>query len=1079
MGAGSTLPQGGQVLAELFEAVQRGILPLEHACQRAGEAGRDGRVGAAAISTVAEIAFRRAPSDWRSSWNLVCLVHAAADAAWTATQDAGGDREVGQAFAQACADLVTVAHSGLTEAGDIRLFRTAREVAERGLAVARELRLDRTQGVMLQRRGSLVLDCYTANRTSNNHANEFEAWVSRATDTRDPDLISAMSTPGARPPDVPVRQWPAPLEAMDLAERDLRAALELVGPQRRGRVLKALAQTLVWRGIFGGPPGGAELVAVCEEALSALPPDDVESRLSVKAILDYERREESGGGKRPRRLRPLLRRRGQRGEVAERLDEDAERLIRRMETDWEDVLTTAGPDDAWDAVTQAVGLLAEPDPQRALLLLQRQRGLAEQWAREEPRHRHHALTVDLVARSLAPLRLRARIWRGAGDFDAVAAHVLDAARRRSMSTEAIGGALSLVMLASTKFNREQVGIEAAQLLPEAAPELSDRYADSYRDLVANLAIGEGVNREQAQDYTTAVSYHLLAADLFRQQGMAGRMVTALRYVADLVADGGVGNGGLSNVTEVSAWTGAHALQVELLAPRSGPPVLQRLVRVVLAHQIRHGTSFEELMVLLQAAKGRRFAAILERGTAGWRWEPEVDALLAEEARLEAALPAAQSPLQVPHWEAGLDVEDLVTAYTSDYETSPSDTPEGALTNVRRAVERLVIGGLSAAEPEAASPVSLEALRAALRPQTALLQMFVGQWVDHAVAIYALLVTKQRAYVFAAREEFPFPVVPIGLEHGGREVHVPPDGLVVASVRRCVQDEPAPWPLTDEAADELDGIGRSRLGVVYDHLDELAAEGITHLLVVPHGASHFLPLHLAGPPGQPIADRFVVTYLSNLAQLTTRAAPPRAAGTAVFALGYGDQPGMPYLASSELEARAIADVVGVEPVLDSAVTEPVFIAALRSARRVHLRAHGKHDVDAPLFQTVFVAPSTGHDGRLRAYEILPLDLDGLELVTLSACETALGRTDESDNLRGLPAALLLAGAQAIIGTLWPVSDVASSAFFVELYRRLDAGGTELVDAFGDAQRETRRRFPEYRDWGAFYMIGGYGTNRRTG
>ena len=158
--------------------------------------------------------------------------------------------------------------------------------------------------------------------------------------------------------------------------------------------------------------------------------------------------------------------------------------------------------------------------------------------------------------------------------------------------------------------------------------------------------------------------------------------------------------------------------------------------------------------------------------------------------------------------------------------------------------------------------------------------------------------------------------------------------------------------------------------------------------------------------------------------------------------------------------------------DGVATEQALVEALESKRYVHLRAHGQHNVDAPLFQTVFLSPGAGGDGRFRAHEVLPLDLRGLELVTLGACETALGRIDLSDNPRGLPAALLLAGAEAVVGTLWEVNAEASSTFFTALYTALLADQDDLIGAFGVAQRATRTTYPEYRDWGAFYLVGGY-------
>ena len=60
---------------------------------------------------------------------------------------------------------------------------------------------------------------------------------------------------------------------------------------------------------------------------------------------------------------------------------------------------------------------------------------------------------------------------------------------------------------------------------------------------------------------------------------------------------------------------------------------------------------------------------------------------------------------------------------------------------------------------------------------------------------------------------------------------------------------------------------------------------------------------------------------------------------------------------------------------------------------------------------------------------------LDLVVFSACRTALG--DEGAEL-GFSGLALQAGARSAIGTLWYVDDVATSAYFVLLYRYLEQG-----------------------------------------
>lgn len=126
--------------------------------------------------------------------------------------------------------------------------------------------------------------------------------------------------------------------------------------------------------------------------------------------------------------------------------------------------------------------------------------------------------------------------------------------------------------------------------------------------------------------------------------------------------------------------------------------------------------------------------------------------------------------------------------------------------------------------------------------------------------------------------------------------------------------------------------------------------------------------------------------------------------------------------------------------------------------------------APCFQGLCLAPSTdGEEGLFFAHQVPSNDLRGLELVTLSACETALGRFDPCDNLHGLPAMLLLGGARSIIGALWAVRRDVAELFFTSLYETLALGAPRL-EAFRAVQQATRATFPEPRDWASFYFAG---------
>jgi CHAT domain-containing protein/Tfp pilus assembly protein PilF len=81
---------------------------------------------------------------------------------------------------------------------------------------------------------------------------------------------------------------------------------------------------------------------------------------------------------------------------------------------------------------------------------------------------------------------------------------------------------------------------------------------------------------------------------------------------------------------------------------------------------------------------------------------------------------------------------------------------------------------------------------------------------------------------------------------------------------------------------------------------------------------------------------------------------------------------------------------------------------------------------------------GEDGLLTALEVAGLDLWGTRLVVLSACETGVGDARNGEGVYGLRRALVLAGSESQVMTLWQVSDTATREFVVIYYQRLRAG-----------------------------------------
>ncbi|MER7747474.1 CHAT domain-containing protein [Streptomyces bacillaris] len=265
-------------------------------------------------------------------------------------------------------------------------------------------------------------------------------------------------------------------------------------------------------------------------------------------------------------------------------------------------------------------------------------------------------------------------------------------------------------------------------------------------------------------------------------------------------------------------------------------------------------------------------------------------------------------------------------------------------------------------------------------------------------------------------------------------------------------------------------------------------GKDRLLLWPHGALHYLPVALCSADadghggdghGRLIADDWTVTTIAGLESLVPLDVPVRPRRTAVLASATGGVPyGLPAEPALDEHARAVAAAVGGVAVTGPAATRARLLAELATADVVHLAVHGTLDRDAPWLHCLHLAPDEDDDGRVFAHDFLEHDLSGVRLVTLAACESALGRFDRADNVRGVPAALITAGVQAVVGCLWAVRPEPAAYFYHHLHERA-AQGESAERAFRAAQNATRARYPHYRDWGAFTFFRGRSEPLRDG
>jgi CHAT domain-containing protein/Flp pilus assembly protein TadD len=253
------------------------------------------------------------------------------------------------------------------------------------------------------------------------------------------------------------------------------------------------------------------------------------------------------------------------------------------------------------------------------------------------------------------------------------------------------------------------------------------------------------------------------------------------------------------------------------------------------------------------------------------------------------------------------------------------------------------------------------------------------------------------------------------------------------------------------------------------------QGIKQLYIIPHAILHYVPFAALkkgdGNPSRFLLDDYVLAYLPAAATLVYSDKPTRSSNS-VLAMA----PSSTRLQYTLRESQSVSELFPGQHtlLLGSRATESSFKRLAERYDVIHLATHGYFNKLNPLLSGVMLEPDAQEDGRLEVHEILELKLNA-ELVTLSACDTALGsgyfaEVPAGDDLLGLTRAFLFAGTPSVMASLWEVNDRSAVQLMHSFYGQLR--NSDKATALARAQREMRARGP-YRHpyyWGGFTLVG---------
>jgi len=251
----------------------------------------------------------------------------------------------------------------------------------------------------------------------------------------------------------------------------------------------------------------------------------------------------------------------------------------------------------------------------------------------------------------------------------------------------------------------------------------------------------------------------------------------------------------------------------------------------------------------------------------------------------------------------------------------------------------------------------------------------------------------------------------------------------------------------------------------------------HLVVVPHGVLHYLPFQaLRSPEGRYLIDSFTVSYLPSASVLKYARSINRGNHRDLLAAANPITDLAP-LPAAEAEAREVSALFERKLVLlGSGATKSAVKKEGPRYDFLLFSTHGEMIESDPLKSNLRFTPSPQDDGKLTVSEIFDMEVKA-NLVTLSACETALARgmkgdLPQGDDLVGLSRAFIHAGTPSVVASLWRVSDDSTVVMMRSFYRNLRS--MSKAEALRQSQVELAKASSEAFShpffWAPFILVG---------
>ena len=263
-------------------------------------------------------------------------------------------------------------------------------------------------------------------------------------------------------------------------------------------------------------------------------------------------------------------------------------------------------------------------------------------------------------------------------------------------------------------------------------------------------------------------------------------------------------------------------------------------------------------------------------------------------------------------------------------------------------------------------------------------------------------------------------------------------------------------------------GQTLYGVLIQPLEGMLTS--KNLTIVPHGALHYLPFNALYAKEGFLIDSYTIRILpSGSVMKFLKGSNEDQAGT-ILAFGNPNLGDPIYdLPGAEKEAITITRAQPNSKLFTGKqATETSVKRFGEHFRYIHFATHATFHAEKPLTSGLLMAADGENDGTLTVGELYDLRLKA-DLVALSACETALGKVANGDDVVGFNRGFLYAGARSIVSSLWKVDDQATSILMQDFYKQLRKKNKR--EALRTAQLKVKNTYNSHPYfWAAFQITG---------